>query len=86
MLKFYRKYKDEMVETEVTKDEALTTLLSTFRDNDMTRDMLTIQNYIQCRFAFIRVDDPDNPMKPIPGFWNRLPEDKSYDRDGNRLN
>ena len=86
MLRYYRRYKDQYAEEEVTKEEALTTLLSTYKDNDMTRDMLTIQNYIECRFAFIRVDDPEIAMKPMPGLWNLLPENNRYDRNGNRLN
>lgn len=86
MLKYYRRYNGDQIESEVTKEEALTTLLSTYRDNDMTRDMLTVQNYIKCRFAFIRVDDPDAKTKPMPGLWNLLPEDACYDDNGNRLN
>lgn len=86
MLKYYRRYKDQYAEEEVTKEEALTTLLSTYRDNDMTRDMLTVQNFIECRFAFIRVDDPDNEMKPMPGLWGIFPDGADYDDDGNRLN
>lgn len=86
MLKYYRRYKDQYTEEEVTKEEALTTLLSTYRDNDMTRDMLTVQNYIECRFAFIRVDDPDSTLKPMPGLWGLLPDGADYDDEGNRLN
>ena len=81
MLRYYKRFKDEEFEREVTHEEALRTLLKTYRDNDMTRDMLTVQNYIETRFSFIRVDDPENPLKPMPGLWNLLPDDAVYDEE-----
>lgn len=81
MLKYYKRMKDEDKEQEITYDEALRTLLGTWRDSDLTRDMLTIQNYIECRCSWIRVDDPSTTMKPIPGLWNLAPADIQYDEE-----
>lgn len=81
MLRYYKRFKGEETEQEITREDALRTLLGTYRDNDMTRDMLTVQNYIEIRFSFIRVDDPENPLKPMPGLWNILPDDAVYDED-----
>ena len=87
MLKYYKRMKYEKEEKEISYDEALRTLLGTWRDNDMTRDMLTIQNYIMCMFSFVRVDDPDNKLKPAPGLWNLVPDGIQYDEvTCNRLN
>lgn len=81
MLRYYKRFNGEETEQEITREDALRTLLGTYRDNDMTRDMLTVQNYIETRFSFIRVDDPENPMKPMPGLWNLLPDGVEYDED-----
>lgn len=81
MLKYYKRMKDETEEHEITHDEALHTMLGTWRDSDLTRDMLTIQNYIECAYSFIRVDDPETTMKPIPGLWNIVPEGIEYDEE-----
>ena len=81
MLRYYKRFKGEDTEKEITREDALRTLLGTYRDNDMTRDMLTVQNYIETRFSFIRVDDPENPLKPMPGLWNILPDGVEYDED-----
>ena len=70
MMRYYKRMKDETEEFEITYDEALRTLLGTWRDSDLTRDMLTIQNNIVCMYSFIRVDDPDSKLKPMPGLWN----------------
>ena len=81
MLKYYKKYKDSHEEKEITYDEALKTLLGTWRDTDLTRDMLTIQNWIECQYSWIRVDDPDSKVKPIPGLWNLYPDGAVYDEE-----
>lgn len=72
---------------EVSYDEALNVLLGTFRDNDMTRDMLTIPNNIQCRYSTIYVEDHSGkmPMVLMSGLFNMLPMDAEYDDNGNRL-
>ena len=81
MLRYYKRFKDGEAEHEITRDEALKILLGTYRDNDMTRDMLTVQNYIETRWSFIRVDDPESELKPMPGLWNLLPDGVEYDPD-----
>lgn len=40
---------------EVSYTEALDTLLTTYKDNDITREMLTIPGEIPCKLSFIRV-------------------------------
>lgn len=65
-------------------EEALHILLGTYRDNDMTRDMLTIGNCIQCRFSTVRVLTDDG-MTAMAGLFNLLPDDVEYDDKGNRI-
>lgn len=79
MLRYYKRYNGENSEQEISYEQALDTVLGTFEDDDATRDMLTVQNYIVCMVSTIRVDDPDNPLKPMPGLWNQLPEGVEYD-------
>jgi len=87
MLKYYKMSKETFEEKEIDYDEALRTLLSTWRDSDCTRDMLTIQNNIECRYSWIRVDDPDEKLKPMPGLFNLAPEGVEYDEvTWNRIN
>ena len=81
VLKYYKRMKDEDEEHEITYDEALRTLLGTWRDSDLTRDMLTIQNYIECMCSWIRVDDPSTTMKPMPGLMNLAPDGIEYDEE-----
>lgn len=73
MLKYYNRPNNSTEEQEITYDEALRILLDTWCDTPLTRNMLTIQNYIECRNSFLRVDDPDTTLKPIPGLWNLTP-------------
>ena len=40
---------------EITYEKALDTVLTTYKDNEEVRSMLTIGNYIPCRFSEIRV-------------------------------
>ena len=89
-LKYYKRMADDTNRKEITYEEALNTLLTTYRDNDMTRDMLTIPNEIPCRFSFVYVEnDPEHgTMVTMPGLKCRTmqPMDIEYDDDGNRLN
>lgn len=80
-MKYYKRYKDKDEWNEITYDEALRTLLGTWRDTDLTRDMLTIQNMIECMFSWIKVDDPDSKLKPMPGLFNLYPDDARYDEE-----
>lgn len=81
MLKYYKRYKGQSEEQEISYDEALKTMLGTWRDSDLTRDMLTIQNYIECMCSYIRVDDPNSKLKPMPGRFNIAPMGIEYDEE-----
>ena len=47
-LKYFKRYHTGGKADEITYEQALNTLLNDYRDNDMTRDMLTIPNNIRC--------------------------------------
>lgn len=64
-------------------DEALRIALGSYRDNDMTRDMLTIPNHIQCVFSTILVREGGGDFETPVGAFNELPEGIEYDEDGN---
>ena len=88
MLKYFKKSKGvNTPKVEVSYNEALNVLLGSFRDNDMTRDMLTIPNNILCAYSTIYVEDHAGkmPMVLIAGLYNQLPMDVEYDEDGNRM-
>lgn len=74
---------------EITYNEALDLLLTIYRDNDMTRDMLTIPNRIRLRYSEIVVKAVDDeypiPIVAMAGYYNLLPDDVEYDDDGNRI-
>lgn len=57
MLKFLRQRIGEMDYTEVSYDEALKSLLTTYKDNDITRDMLDTTGSIPYRFGEILVTE-----------------------------
>lgn len=86
-LKYFKRYYDKEERKEITYDEALDTLLTTYRDNDMTRDMLSTVNNIQCRFSTVYVEDHSTkiPMVLMSGLWNMLPDGIEYDDNGNRI-
>lgn len=54
-MKYYKQYLGDDKPTEVTYSEALRTLLTTYQDNDMTRDMLIEEGAVRCMFSFIIV-------------------------------
>ena len=87
-LKYYKQNVDSDEKREITYEEALNTLLTTYRDNDMTRDMLTLANEIPCRFSTVYVKEINEygTMVPMAGLRSLLPMDAEYDDDGNRLN
>lgn len=80
-MKYFRRAKDEESRTEITYDEALNILLGTWKDSDMTRDMLTIPNNIECTFSNVYVQSDDG-IVCMAGLWNMIP-DIEYDEDGN---
>lgn len=57
MLKFSRQRVGEMDYTEISYDEALKSLLTTYKDNDITRDMLNTAGSIPYRFGEIVVTE-----------------------------
>ena len=60
-MKYFKTFKDNPdVENEVTYWEALDTLLTSYKDNDITRYMLTVENNIPCMFSYIRVSEERN--------------------------
>lgn len=81
-MKYYRTLKGEQGREEITHDKALNILLGCYRDNDMTRDMLTIPNHIDTTYSIIDVVSDDG-MAAMAGLWNLLP-DFAYDDNGNR--
>ena len=85
MLKYLKQYKGEDNWEEIDFDTALATVLNTFRDCDMVRDMLTIPNWIPCRFSTIRIVK-DGTIASMPGLSCMVPPDSEYDESGNRLN
>ena len=66
-----------------TYEEALRIALGSYRDNDMTRDMLKIPNNIQCVFSTILVRDDRVVFTDPIGAYNLTPEGVEYDEDGN---
>lgn len=86
-MRYYKVLKSVGQREEVTYEEALRTVLGTFRDNDMTRDMLTVPNNINCQFSWVYVeDDSKKPtMVLMAGLWNMLPDDVEYDEEGNHI-
>lgn len=87
---YERKFNDKDGWETITREQALDTLLGTWKDNDMTRDMLTIPNRIQCMYSVIsvRVEDDKEPWNSrvlMAGLWNMLPMWVEYDEDGNRI-
>lgn len=86
-MKYFRFSQETGEKQEISKEKALDILLTVYRDNDMTRDMLTIPNNIQCRFSWISVQDDStpNPKCAMPGVWNLLPMGAEYDDNGKRI-
>ena len=87
-LKYYKRYRTGEGRREISYEEALDTLLTTYKDNDMTRDMLMIANNIVCVFSTVYVEevwDDDRILVLMPGLQNMLPLDAEYDDEGNRL-
>lgn len=56
-MKYYKQYHDEEVKKEVSYDVALKTLLTTYLDNSITREMLKEPNEIRCMCATVYVEE-----------------------------
>ena len=63
---------------EVSYDEALNTLLGSYKDNEITREMLTIPNFIPCGFSEIAVSEETEygRMVSMPGLACLLPDER----------
>ena len=88
MLKYYRKGADEKEFKEISYEKALDIMLGSWKDSDMTRDMLSIPNWIRCRFSEIQVKEVDENGRAkclMPGYWNMIPDDIVYDVNCNRI-
>ena len=73
-MKYRKRYRESGEWKDITYEEALQTLLGTWKDNEMTRSMLTIANNIQCRYSDIFVED-DKGMVLMSGLWNYVPDE-----------
>lgn len=90
-MKYYKRYGTD-AKHEISYDEALSTLLGTYKNNDMTRDMLTLPNTILCRLSTVYVEDEASEyarygqtLVNIAGLYNELPMGVEYDENGNRI-
>ena len=71
-MKYLKKFRDSDEWKEIDYDLALRTVLSTYNDNEEVRSMLTIGNYIPCRFSEIRIFD-DEGLTAMPGAMCLIP-------------
>ena len=56
-MKYFKQYKTEGNIVEVTYDEALQTMIGSYKDNDITREMLQKAGKYNCLFSIITVTD-----------------------------
>ena len=88
-MKYFKQTKGvNTTKVEISHDEALNVLLGSFRDNDMTRDMLTIPNRIECRYSTVYVEQPTEygiNIVLMAGLCNDIPDGVEYDDNGNRI-
>lgn len=64
-MRYLKRFKTEEEWREVSYDEALKSVLGTYKKNAEVLSWLTIGNFIPCRFAEIRVfDDSGNTSEP----------------------
>ena len=66
----------------ISAKEAIDDLLSVYKDNDMSRDMLTIPNRIDLRTSILEVAVDGDRL--VEEGMNLLPEEFCYDDNGNR--
>ena len=74
MLKYYMCRRG--VKKEISYEQALHILLGTFKDCDMTRDLLTVVNRIQCMYSTVEVEkitEDGMHMVLMAGLANELP-------------
>lgn len=90
MLRYYKVRRGEKMNWRepISYEEALNIMLGSWKDNDMTRDMLILPNRIQCMYSEIGVEEvteDGHVFCSMPGLYNLLPSDIEYDEDGNRV-
>lgn len=56
-MKYYKMYVGDDKPEEIDYIDALRSLLTTYKDNDITREMLTEPGIVRCRFSFIIIKD-----------------------------
>ena len=81
-------FDDSSYKKELSYDEALNAMLSSYKDCDMTKDMLTLPNNIRLNFGFwlgvSEYIDEHSHTCLMAGLWNMLPNGVAYDDEGNR--
>ena len=86
-LEYTYHYPDDTPSKDIAYEEALDIALGTWKDNDMTRDMLMIPNNIQLKtgsYISITGETKYGRLALMAGLWNRLPDGVVYDDEGNR--
>ena len=84
-MKYCRISKSDEPTIEIDYEKALSIVLGTYKDCDITRDMLTIANNIDCRYSVIHIED-DEGMALMAGLYNFTPNGIVYDDEGKRIN
>ena len=76
ILYYYRQSLETGEQTEISYDKALEILLGSWKDNEMTRSMLTQPNNIQCRYSNVIVKEGKgkNCRVLMAGLWNMVPD------------
>lgn len=83
-MKWFATYKGTGETVEISKEKALDIVLGSYKDNDMTRDWLTIVNRIPCRFSTVwSKREGEEPLKE--GVYCEIPEEAEYDDNFNRI-
>lgn len=82
-MKYFKTNKETYERTEITRDEALDIVLGSWKNNQMTFDMLSRPNRIDCMYSIIETQSDDG-MVLMAGLWNQILDDVEYDENGNR--
>ena len=82
-MKYFRQYYNDTEKKEIGYEEALNLVLGSYKDNDMTRDMLTIPNRINLMFGSTLTVENDDGMVLAAGLYNQIPNEFGYDDEGN---
>ena len=87
VLVYFKQFKGSDEREEVSYEEALDTLLTTYKDNDMTRDWLSVVNTIPCMASTITVEQTTKwgNMVLMAGLSCVSPDGAEYDKNGMRI-